>query len=357
MEMIILRNTGKEKDEESGLYYHGARYYACWLGRWTAADPIGIGDGLNVYMYVQGNPVKLQDPSGTQGEYEIDAYPTEQTINLSNVDIKATKKYDEDEANEVLKDEINAYVEQMWPIRKSIYMFVDWVSNGQIGVNLLEKRIADIYEMIDNGSFENEIYKNVDKPGLDSGKNPTFFKGLIGSDLYYFARARDYQRRNDKNDIPDYYNKYGAKNMFRFKYITRNIFSMFSDDFAENWLDKTQKNLQVEMEGIVLEDSESENLDEGDLNSNYKKAFDSHVPAYVDAGFCELNIAEWVVIGITPDVDQMAEGFGQIIDVMAECGLVKPFTNFITRPLSRGIRELNSMYNIFLQRSILQQLR
>ena len=60
------RYTGKEKDEESGLYYHGARYYACWLGRWTAADPIGIGDGMNVYMYVRGNPVKLQDPSGTQ---------------------------------------------------------------------------------------------------------------------------------------------------------------------------------------------------------------------------------------------------------------------------------------------------
>ena len=30
------RYTGKEKDEETGLYYHGARYYAPWLGRWTA---------------------------------------------------------------------------------------------------------------------------------------------------------------------------------------------------------------------------------------------------------------------------------------------------------------------------------
>ena len=58
------RYTGKEKDEESGLYYHGARYYACWLGRWTAADPIGIGDGLNVYMYVQGNPVGMLDKDG-----------------------------------------------------------------------------------------------------------------------------------------------------------------------------------------------------------------------------------------------------------------------------------------------------
>jgi RHS repeat-associated protein len=64
------RYTGKEKDEETGLYYHGARYYACWLGRWTAADPIGLGDGVNRYAYVHGNPVNIQDPSGTQGIYD-----------------------------------------------------------------------------------------------------------------------------------------------------------------------------------------------------------------------------------------------------------------------------------------------
>ena len=31
------RYTGKERDEETGLCYHGARYYAPWLGRWTIA--------------------------------------------------------------------------------------------------------------------------------------------------------------------------------------------------------------------------------------------------------------------------------------------------------------------------------
>ena len=30
------RYIGKERDEESGLYYHGARYYAPWLNRWTS---------------------------------------------------------------------------------------------------------------------------------------------------------------------------------------------------------------------------------------------------------------------------------------------------------------------------------
>ncbi|MGK3997593.1 RHS repeat-associated core domain-containing protein [Sorangium sp. So ce1024] len=61
------RYTGKEKDEGTGLYYYGARYYTPWLGRWTAADPAGMVDGPNRYAYVRGNPVRLHDPSGTHG--------------------------------------------------------------------------------------------------------------------------------------------------------------------------------------------------------------------------------------------------------------------------------------------------
>jgi len=61
------RYTGKERDEETGLYYHGARYYAPWLGRWAQADPMGTVDGTNLYAYVRGSPVGLRDPSGRQG--------------------------------------------------------------------------------------------------------------------------------------------------------------------------------------------------------------------------------------------------------------------------------------------------
>lgn len=61
------RYTGKERDEENGFYYHGARYYAPWLGRWLNADPIGIGDGVNVYRYVTNNPIRLLDVTGMQG--------------------------------------------------------------------------------------------------------------------------------------------------------------------------------------------------------------------------------------------------------------------------------------------------
>ena len=60
------RYTGKERDEETGLSYHGARYYATWLGRWTACDPAGMVDGPDLYAYVRGNPIRLSDPNGRE---------------------------------------------------------------------------------------------------------------------------------------------------------------------------------------------------------------------------------------------------------------------------------------------------
>lgn len=69
------RYTGKERDEESGLYYHGARYYAPWLARWTTIDPAGLKDGMNLYTYVSNNPVKLYDPGGTDGQSPEDNKP------------------------------------------------------------------------------------------------------------------------------------------------------------------------------------------------------------------------------------------------------------------------------------------
>jgi RHS repeat-associated protein len=59
------RYAAAERDEETGLDHMGLRYYAPWLGRWTSADPIGLGDGVNRYAYVHGNPVSMRDPGGT----------------------------------------------------------------------------------------------------------------------------------------------------------------------------------------------------------------------------------------------------------------------------------------------------
>jgi RHS repeat-associated protein len=79
------RYTGKERDEESGLYYHEARYYAPWLCRWTSADPIGIEGGSNFYLYCDNDPIKKIDPTGTTDNTPPDVAQNERTVeNLYN---------------------------------------------------------------------------------------------------------------------------------------------------------------------------------------------------------------------------------------------------------------------------------
>jgi len=58
------RYSGKERDEESGLYYHEARYYAPDICRWTSPDPLGIKDGINPFAAFHNNPIRYVDPSG-----------------------------------------------------------------------------------------------------------------------------------------------------------------------------------------------------------------------------------------------------------------------------------------------------
>ncbi|MEO1145985.1 MAG: RHS repeat-associated core domain-containing protein, partial [Cyanobacteria bacterium J06638_22] len=65
------RYTGKERDEESGLNYHGARYYAAWLARWISPDPAGFVDGFNLYVYAQNEPIIRVDLSGLDSEITI----------------------------------------------------------------------------------------------------------------------------------------------------------------------------------------------------------------------------------------------------------------------------------------------
>ena len=74
------RYTGKQRDEENGLYYHGARYYAPWLARWISCDPAGAVDGLNPYAYTQNNPIRFTDATGTRREEEQSIYKVEAPI-------------------------------------------------------------------------------------------------------------------------------------------------------------------------------------------------------------------------------------------------------------------------------------
>ena len=100
------RFGGKERDNETGLDYFGARYYASQNGRFTSTDPfLALEQALvnpqlwNRYTYTLNNPLKFTDPDGKNpvlvvggiiwGLYEIgssiyDAYTTYQTVRDPN---------------------------------------------------------------------------------------------------------------------------------------------------------------------------------------------------------------------------------------------------------------------------------
>ena len=60
--------TGKELDDETGLYFYGARYYDPQIGRFIQPDTIVPHpynpQSLNRYSYCYNNPINLTDPTG-----------------------------------------------------------------------------------------------------------------------------------------------------------------------------------------------------------------------------------------------------------------------------------------------------
>jgi RHS repeat-associated protein len=58
------RYTGMERDEESGLAIHSARYFASNIGSWASADPALLKGGINFYAYSGGNPICRLDHNG-----------------------------------------------------------------------------------------------------------------------------------------------------------------------------------------------------------------------------------------------------------------------------------------------------
>ncbi len=59
-----FRFTGREWDQESGLYYYRARYYDPSIGRFISEDPLRFGASTNFYGYLDNDPTSWLDPSG-----------------------------------------------------------------------------------------------------------------------------------------------------------------------------------------------------------------------------------------------------------------------------------------------------
>ena len=61
--------NAKELDNETGLYYYGARYLDPMGAMWLSVDPMWEKyAGMSPYNYCAGNPVKLVDPDGNNAK-------------------------------------------------------------------------------------------------------------------------------------------------------------------------------------------------------------------------------------------------------------------------------------------------
>ena len=78
--------NGKELDEETGLYYYGARYYDPRTSLWLSTDPMELKyPNVSTYAYCANNPVKLIDILGFEPTEEEAARMADYVYGNGNV--------------------------------------------------------------------------------------------------------------------------------------------------------------------------------------------------------------------------------------------------------------------------------
>ena len=101
--------NAKEFDEETGLYYYGARYYDPRVSLWISTDPYEDKyPFVNSYCYVLNNPIKLIDPNGKDVYiWYKDKNGHDRTFHFSGFHGKKSIKIPN---NQYIKDFIQAYL-------------------------------------------------------------------------------------------------------------------------------------------------------------------------------------------------------------------------------------------------------
>ena len=88
--------NGKEKDDETGYSYYGARYYTDRLSIWLSVDPLADKyPHLSPYAYCSDNPIMRIDPDGMEDKLVIVGRQSEMALNQMRKGTTMTLDYNE----------------------------------------------------------------------------------------------------------------------------------------------------------------------------------------------------------------------------------------------------------------------
>ena len=77
--------NAKEFDEETGMYYYGARYYEPRISLWMSTDPLQEKyENISPYIYCANSPIRYTDPKGMEVEAD--------ELSMKNISYTLTKQ-------------------------------------------------------------------------------------------------------------------------------------------------------------------------------------------------------------------------------------------------------------------------
>ena len=191
--------TAKEQDEETGLYYYGARYLDAKYSRWMSTDPAvsdyingnSTSGGLyntvnfNLYHYAGNNPIKYIDPDGRETSDEI----MEQINKLQAEMVDC-----QDKGGEISPEQLSMFMDLAGQYNNAVIAEGklskdDYVSGGRITTEFEEAQDAvgnyqvNLHSGIDivGGELKSPFFM-LAVNGEETGSNGKVFK-IIGTDL------------------------------------------------------------------------------------------------------------------------------------------------------------------------------
>ena len=158
-EEMPYKFNGKEFDEETGLYYYGARYMNPRTRLWYGVDPLAekyVSTGS--YVYCIDNPIRLIDPDGRKVKADVNSQK-----NIYNILTKEDAKYVKFDKNGIL----DVHSLQKLDSKSDIIQAIKTLANSDITYSFEVKSEDDHGKKFKDGDFN--FYRGVTEiPGAES---------------------------------------------------------------------------------------------------------------------------------------------------------------------------------------------